>query len=488
MEFYIDFEDMVETSPDLMAVLNADCRYLYMNKTYLTRIGFKREEIIGKSVRELSYIPDHVKDLTYRIVPLILSGQMTEPLNTEIIDADGQLMYLHFKYKVINKDTPNPLIQVVSRDITKEHTLILQNRELEETNRLLSTAVEQLTNGIVITDPNKEDNPIIYVNKGFEEMTGYTLSDVVNKNCRFLQGERTECSNIETIRRGINEREPVKTELLNYKKDGTPFWNELSISPVWNESGEISHFIGILSDVTHRKSLELELQRDLSLARNIQRHLLSEPINEPSIKFTGFYKPSTHLGGDLYKWKKLNDDLYCVLMMDVMGHGIAASLLTMSINSELLSLLRQDIIEPRQVVERLNHHIFEIFASNKNQDVQPYSTCIYLLIDTKNRTIKYVNAGHPSFVLKTTDSINCVSSTMIPIGIMEPVEVIEYEISYSNGTELILYTDGITDCLNLDLNEFLSLNPWNEPTEWLNQLDTGEETLDDLCLVHAYLD
>ncbi|RYZ89124.1 MAG: PAS domain-containing protein, partial [Proteobacteria bacterium] len=143
-------------------------------------------------------------------------------------------------------------------------------------NQLLQAALNATSNGVLITDNNQEDNPIIYVNAGFEQMTGYETDDIIGHNCRFLQGKDTAESDVDRLREAVQAGEAIRIELLNYKKDGTPFWNELSIAPVKNNEGMVTHFIGVQADVTDRKEKE-KAQRAQLMAESIV-DTVREPI------------------------------------------------------------------------------------------------------------------------------------------------------------------------------------------------------------------
>jgi PAS domain S-box-containing protein len=110
---------------------------------------------------------------------------------------------------------------------------------------------------MVITDPRRADNPIIFANDAFLRLTGYTREEVSGRNCRFLQGPDTERSTVRAIREAIDAGRDIKTDILNYRKDGSAFWNALYISPVHNERGELVYFFASQLDVTER----IELQR-----------------------------------------------------------------------------------------------------------------------------------------------------------------------------------------------------------------------------------
>lgn len=101
------------------------------------------------------------------------------------------------------------------------------------------------TIAMVITNPSLEDNPIVYVNQAFEKLTGYSAASCVGRNCRFLQGERTESAAVKKLRDGIAHETDVGVTLINYRADGTPFKNALFVTPVYDEDGALSFFIGL---------------------------------------------------------------------------------------------------------------------------------------------------------------------------------------------------------------------------------------------------
>jgi PAS domain S-box-containing protein len=134
--------------------------------------------------------------------------------------------------------------------------------------RLKERAMDAAPVGITVSDATAPDYPLIYVNDAFERITGYAREAVLGHNCRFLQGERSDPAAIAAMREAIGEDRPVSVELLNYRKDGTPFWNEVDIAPLRDDEGEVTHYVGFQADVTDRKRTEREAERKAeSLAR-----------------------------------------------------------------------------------------------------------------------------------------------------------------------------------------------------------------------------
>ncbi len=129
-------------------------------------------------------------------------------------------------------------------------------------DKLFLQATEQTRMALCISDPFQDDMPITYVNQAFVELTGYDREDVLGRNCRFLQGEKTSPEAKAKIRAAIEAREVVVVDILNYHKDGTPFWNALHVGPIFDRDGELSYFYGSQWDIT-----DLLTERDKRLAQ-----------------------------------------------------------------------------------------------------------------------------------------------------------------------------------------------------------------------------
>ncbi|HEX2556243.1 MAG TPA: diguanylate cyclase [Microvirga sp.] len=125
---------------------------------------------------------------------------------------------------------------------------------------LLVRALEAIAQGVVITNWQEPDNPIIYVNPAFERLTGYDASEIVGANCRFLQGPETDRGVLEELKTAIATSCHFHGTLLNYRKDGSSFLNELTVSPVWDVSGRVTHFVGTQFDVTERHAAQVALR------------------------------------------------------------------------------------------------------------------------------------------------------------------------------------------------------------------------------------
>ncbi len=122
-------------------------------------------------------------------------------------------------------------------------------------------AIETTRMPMILTDPNQPDNPIVFANQAFVNMTGYQRHELMGRNCRFLQGPETDRTSVAEVGRAVVNRTEIATEILNYKKDGTSFWNALFVSPVFNKNGELVYFFASQLDVSRRRDAEEALQQ-----------------------------------------------------------------------------------------------------------------------------------------------------------------------------------------------------------------------------------
>ncbi|MDZ8096808.1 MAG: PAS domain S-box protein [Nostoc sp. DedQUE05] len=182
-------------------------------------------------------------------------------LEYRMLAADGRVVWLRDIVSVVEEAGTAIGLRGFMFDIT-------DLKLVEETLRLRERALAATSNGIMIADAKIAYNPIIYVNPAFEQITGYSVTDVIGQNCRFLQRTDTQQPALNELRSSIQAGRSCKVVLRNYRKDDTLFWNELSISPIHDHNGELSHFIGIQRDISDvYKELCLRKQAEANLRR-----------------------------------------------------------------------------------------------------------------------------------------------------------------------------------------------------------------------------
>jgi PAS domain S-box-containing protein len=138
---------------------------------------------------------------------------------------------------------------------------------------LFEQAMAQTRMAICLCDPGKPDFPIVFANAAFRNLTGYAESEIVGRNCRFLQGPGTDQKQVQKIREALANEDVVVVELLNYRKDGTPFWNALHIGPIYDGDGKLVYFFGSQWDVSDVRAARAEEHYAREMARELSHRM-----------------------------------------------------------------------------------------------------------------------------------------------------------------------------------------------------------------------
>jgi sigma-B regulation protein RsbU (phosphoserine phosphatase) len=343
----------------------------------------------------------------------------------------------------------------------------LQERGLADQLALKDHALDVAAEGITIADARLPDRPLIYANEGFERMTGYPVAEVLGRNCRFLQGAGTNPGAVARIRAAVAEHRECIVEILNYRRDGTSFWNRLSITPVRNGLGEVTHYIGIQSDVSARREAEQALRRakerlehDLQLAVRVQHALLPPAeLQLGGLNIARAFHPCTDLAGDAVGVVAFPHGPVGLYLLDVSGHGVGAALLSFTL-SHLLSpsvegaLLVEDttagpsIVSPSRVAERLNRQ----FPMDRTRQ---YFTVVYGVFDPSSGQFRYVMAGHPApIVVPKSGAPVPLHGGGVPIGMIEHATYADESVTLGPGDRLYFYSDGVIEALDGSEREF----------------------------------
>ncbi|QEL16836.1 PAS domain-containing protein [Limnoglobus roseus] len=236
------YRQLFEANPHSMWVSDAaDRRFLAVNDTAVRQYGYTREQFLTRTVASVEALEGHA--VPRGVGRVLRRHRMANGIVHDMEVADNPIEFAGRKAYL-----------TLALDVTAQVLV-------EESLRLRDRAVGAATQGIVITDALHPDNPIIYVSPGFVRLTGYSSAEVVGRNCRFLQGPDTAPEALSQIRNAIRAVRPCTVEVLNYRKDRTPFWNELSFSPVHDDAGRLTNFVAVQSDATGRHALEQQLRQ-----------------------------------------------------------------------------------------------------------------------------------------------------------------------------------------------------------------------------------
>ncbi|HEY9846605.1 MAG TPA: PAS domain S-box protein, partial [Candidatus Caenarcaniphilales bacterium] len=273
------FQAFMNNTPTIAFIKTKEGRYDYINKTFEQFYNTQLNQVRGKTDFEL-WPRQYAEQLRANDLEALDKEEAKEVV--EIIPAPDGCPHYWLVFKFAITDT-GEYIGGVAVDITErikaEEALLLRDR-----------AIEAASDGILIAGPPEMDNPIIYANPAFERITGYARSDFIGRNCRFLQGIDTDREEVARIRASIETNTGCQVTLLNYRKDGTPFWNELTLTPAGNVAGGTVNFVGVARDVTERKHVEEELKaltrqlaksnQELSDFARVASHDLQEPLRK----------------------------------------------------------------------------------------------------------------------------------------------------------------------------------------------------------------
>jgi diguanylate cyclase (GGDEF)-like protein/PAS domain S-box-containing protein len=194
-------------------------------------------------------------------------------------------------------------------------------KELEKTLLLHNQAIEAARNGILIVDARQPGNSVVYANPAFKQITGYDIAEILGRNLSFLHGEDRDQPGLDTIRSAILEQKTGHAVIRNYRKDGSLFWNKLTISPVKNPSGEVTHFVSIMDDITDFKAYQEQLEYQANydeLTGLINRNLLNDRFEQAISSAQRDQKGVCIFFMDLDNFKVIND---------TMGHSAGDELL-----------------------------------------------------------------------------------------------------------------------------------------------------------------
>lgn len=260
------FKRAIDASGHAVYITDVDGSIKYVNSAFEEITGFTPAEAVGQTPKLLD-AGEMSQQYFDRLWDTVLSG---DPWHEEITNQTkaGETYTAMQTIAPVTEKGDIQAFVAVQEDITERKAR--ENRLKRRTD-----AIEEAPLGIVITDPEQEDNPMIYVNDGFVKETGYAREDALGENCRFLQGEDTDPDRIAKLATAIEAQEPISIELRNYREDGSEFWNHLEIAPIWDENGDLDNYIGFQQNVTDRR----DRQEQLQVIDRVLRHNLRNDLN-----------------------------------------------------------------------------------------------------------------------------------------------------------------------------------------------------------------
>jgi sigma-B regulation protein RsbU (phosphoserine phosphatase) len=445
------FRQVAEMVGEWLWEQDPEGRYVYSSGSVYTILGLKPEEIIGKRYLDLLTPEDRqhwaetlppterVHEGFYRLINHYRHRDghevFTESTGAPIFDDEGQVV----KWRGMDLD-------------------ITARKRAEDTLRLRERAIEAASVGIVIADARQPHYPNIYVNPALSRITGYSREELLGRNLKILQGPETEEAAKETIRQALRQGTSCEVVLRNYRKNGTPFWNELLLSPVRDGQGVVTHYIGIQTDVTERRRAEEE-RHELEIAKHIQLSLLPKrPLRLPMAEIAGVCVPASHVGGDYFDYFHYDGNAD-IVVADVSGHSVGAALIMTEMRSTLKAETRRTPDNPApqsaaEVLRALNHLLYEDLSA-----AELFITMFYLKYDLGERLLRYANAGHNRALLRRQRdwTVSELDAEGLILGVKRDVFFEEKSLILEAGDRLLLYTDGVIEAQN-EQGEFFGIS------------------------------
>ncbi|QSA98790.1 PAS domain S-box protein [Methylococcus sp. EFPC2] len=447
------FRQVAEMSGEWLWEQDADGRYTYCSAAVTAILGYRPEELIGHSYLEFTRTEDLAQREREMVEP-IQSHQAFHHLVNRYRHHDGHVVYTESTGSPVFDDAGRLVKWLgVDHDITRR-------KAYEDALKLRDRAIEAASVGIVIGDARKPGAPNLYVNPAVSRITGYSSEELINHNMSLLQGRDTGEKELAQIHEALTQGESCQLVIKNYRRNGEPFWNELQISPVRDENGEVTHFIGILDDVTVRRQAEAE-RRELEIARQIQTSLLPKaPLRYLDLWVAGTCATANHVGGDYFDYYPAGEALD-VVIADVSGHSMGAALIMAEARSCLRAETRHRNTSgrgPGSVLCDLNSLLFDDLNGS-----DLFISLFILRFLPVTRELRYANAGHPPALLLRAGTAECESldAEGLILGVDRQIQFEEKSVTLRPGDRLLMYTDGITDARNRQ-GEFFGLEQLSE--------------------------
>jgi PAS domain S-box-containing protein len=414
----------------------------------------------------------------------IAEGKLHD-IEHRIIRPDGSTAHVYQRGELVRDAMGNPLrLEGIIQDIT-------YRMEQEQHLRLLESAITHAKDVIMITDSDlDEPGPrILFVNEAFTEMTGYTAEEAIGRSPRFLQGPDTDTEELRRVREMLTAREDCQVELLNYHRDGTAYWVELSMVPVTNAQGECTHFISIERDVTERKRNEAllrdfadnmekkvlqrteELQKahellnyqhrhirdSINYAKRIQEAIIPTEQELQAVLPDSFvlFRPLDVVSGDFLWHGHTGNGITLVAAVDCTGHGVPGALMSMighQLLDQVLKLHRYS--DPGLILTELHREIRRLFSQradterNSRNAVTDGMDVALCAIDREGGTISFCGARRPLY-LSGPKGVHELHGSKFTIGAEDRMQVDPQlkttTVQYTPGTCVYLTTDGYYD-------------------------------------------
>lgn len=353
--------------------------------------------------------------------------------------------------------------------------------QLEFERNILDKLIHSAQNSVVITDTKGN---IQYANPYFEKVSGYTTREFIKKTPNVIKSGNHEDSFYADLWETINSKNVWEGIFINKSKDGPLFYEEATISPILNHHGELDRFLKIGKNITRERLLLDELSAEVKLARQVVDALLPKKHKDRRIHLDFELRHHNEIGGDFVFFQKSSDFRYNFAIIDVMGHGVSAALIAITVMQMFADYIQFNSLETS--VNAVNR--FLCLFNNGQEDRGHFITGTFATFDFKAQTGKLINAGHnDTLAVLKEGSVEKINSNNMILGVVYGFEYELYTFSLKKYSHLFFFTDGLYEKQGLDYDEALmqmeNLLELSSPQKCIHSiLDHFEPEGDDVTL------
>ncbi len=437
--------------PDGVIVADSEGHFLLFNKEAekILGIGAAKTDPADWSENYGCYLPDQKTAYPSKELPLYRALHGERVINEQIYIKNSNRpsgLWISVTGKPLRDESGDIWGgMVLFRDVTSRH----QDRENIKTLQRLCSALQQTADSIIITN---REGIIEYANAAFEETTGYTVSEAIGQNPRFLKSGQHDEKFYQHLWSELLAGRPFRGTIVNKRKSGELYWAQQTITPL-KENGHITHFVSVLKDITdliEKKDQEAKMH----VAHEVQQRFYGISASAPGYDIAGAAYPADETGGDYFDFIELPDGRLCIVVGDVSGHGIGAALLMVETRAYMRSIMKRssDIAKDLTEISRL-----------LIPDLGPgeYVTLMLCCLDPKKRTLTYASAGHvPGFLIDPDGDVEMtLGGTGPPLGLFPQQEYSSVVIKLDRPGQLLLMpTDGVMEAVSPD-GAFFGIEP-----------------------------
>lgn len=433
------FRKVTELAGEWLWEQNEEGRYTYSSTALFDILGYRPEEIIGRSYLDILTEGDR----RHWTTALPASPHIPRPFHRLVNryrHKDGHEVFTESSGEPVLGEHGEILAwRGVDHDITAR-------KRFEDALKVRERAIEAASVGITIIDALDPERPIIYANAALCTMIGVPKEQLLRCSQTVLLGPDGDAATWSVISDALAEGTPVSLTARLRRRNGDPFWSDLQVSPVRNGDGRVTHFIWIIADVTERQRAA-ETRHELEMARHIQTSLLPKSrLQTERLEASGICIPAGAIGGDFYDYFSTKDGV-SLAIADVSGHSVGAALMMSETRSALRAEIRtaradSRLFGPADMLGLLNELLFEDLNG-----ADLFITMFFIDFDPITRRLRYANAGHcPALVAKRGHD-ECISldAEGLILGVRPDVRFEERSLLLKPEDVVLLYTDGVIE-------------------------------------------